>query len=566
MNPLQITRGVRGLNRMRTVARVLTRHGFGHIVAQLNLARLVPVWMLGKRRHRSGVEDNGALTIGQRLALVAADLGPTFIKLAQMLTTRPDILPADVVAELQRLQDDVPPFPTTEAMAIIAEELQRPVVECFASIEGTPLASGSIGQVYRATSLDGEALIVKVRRPDVERIIDGDVQLLRWIADSLERLVPETRIYRPRVLVEEFEQVIKRELDYINEASVTSRLADAFSETEGIEIPRVKWSLTGPRVFTMTELSGVNVETILGGGSTSVDRPLVARRLMEAYLTQVFDVGLFHADPHPGNVLVTPTGTIGLVDFGQSGTISDEMMDHLVGIVYASITKEIDVIIDTLADMGALGAATERRELHRSLRVLLDKYYGLPIKRIDVSTLISEFSDVMRRHDVLAPRDVVVLVKALGMVFSLAARLDPELDVLELLKPKIKRKLLERLDPSRLLRSAAISGWNVLGILRTAPGQLREALRRLSAGSWQLNVRHENMDRLIDEVDRSSNRLAFSIVTAAIIIGSSVVISTSTDVQLLGIPVQYFGVVGYLVAGMLGLGLSWAIFRSGRLH
>lgn len=566
MNPLQITRGVRGLNRMRTVARVLTRHGFGHIVAQLNLARLVPVWMLGKRRHRGRSDDEGALTIGQRLALVASDLGPTFIKLAQMLTTRPDILPADVLAELQSLQDDVPPFPTTEAMAIIVEELQRPVAECFASIEGTPLASGSIGQVYRATSLDGESLIVKVRRPDVERIIDGDMQLLRWIADSLERLVPETRIYRPRVLVEEFEQVIKRELDYINEASVTSRLADAFSETEGIQIPRVKWSLTGPRVFTMTALSGVNVETILGGGGASVDRPLVARRLMEAYLTQVFDVGLFHADPHPGNVLVTPSGTIGLVDFGQSGTIPDDMMDHLVVIVYASVTKEIDVIIDTLADMGALGAATERRELHRSLRVLLDKYYGLPIKRLDISTLISEFSDVMRRHDVLAPRDVVVLVKALGMVFSLAARLDPELDVLELLKPKIKRKLLERLDPSRLLRSAAVSGWNVLGILRNAPGQLREALRRLSAGSWQLNVRHENMDRLIDEVDRSSNRLAFSIVTAAIIIGSSVVISTSTDVQLLGIPVQYFGVVGYLVAGMLGLGLSWAIFRSGRLH
>ncbi len=568
MTPLQFTRGVRSLNRLRQIAQVLTRHGFGHIVTRIHLGRFVPVWML---RHRpAGESTEGAETsVGRRLTMAASELGPTFVKLGQMLSTRPDIVPEAVLRELRTLQDEVPPFDTSIAMATIAEELHQPVADCFASIDDKPIASASIGQVYRAVGKAGEQLVVKVRRPDIEDVIRLDLELLEWLAQSLETLMPELRIYRPTMIVAELGQLLTRELDYINEASTTSRFAAAFAGDPGLRIPQVYWDLCGPRVLTLQALPGVKLETLLSGREppgVAVDRRLVARRLADCYLKQVFEVGLFHADPHPGNILVEPIANVGLIDFGQVGSITDEWRTELLVMVYAAVNREVGVVIDALADMGALGAETDRRSLHRALGILHDKYYGLPIKRFDLGTLLTEFSDVVRRHDVIVPRDLLMLIKALSTVSAVTSRLDPELDLLELVKPRLRQALAEQLSPANLARGATRFGWHLLSIARQAPGQLREGLRRLASGGWRLYVRHENIDRLTNELDRSSNRLAFSIVIAAIIVGSSVVVSANTNMKVLGFGVQTLGMLGYLIAGVLGAGLLWAIFRSGRLH
>ncbi|MGB2988122.1 MAG: AarF/ABC1/UbiB kinase family protein [Phycisphaerae bacterium] len=568
MTPLQLTRSVRSLNRLRHIAQVLTRHGFGHIVAQINLTRFVPVWMLRKKAPAPVLEE-GASAIGRRLTQVCAELGPTFIKLGQMMSTRPDIVPAEVLKELRILQDEVPPFDTSIAKNIIAQELRRPLEECFASISDKPIASASIGQVYRARAKDGTELVVKVRRPDIDQIIQLDMQLLRWLAESLENLMPELRIYRPTMLVEELDQMLTRELDYINEASTTARFAAAFEDDPGIRIPDVYWDFTSTRVLTLEALRGVNVNALLAAPDAADKRTngrLVARRLADSYLKQIFELGVFHADPHPGNILVEPPAKVGLIDFGQVGTMTDELMTQLIVMVYASVHKEIDVVIDTLADLGVLGPETNRRNLHHALQVLLDKYYGLPLKRLDLTTLTNEFADVVRRHDVVIPRDILMLSKALGTVASVTVRLDPDLDLLELLKPRIKQALSERLSPAHVARGTMVWGWHLFSLARQAPVQLRAFLRGLTSGTWKLRVRHENLERLINELDRSSNRLAFSIVIAAIIVGSSVVVSAATDMALFGLKVQYLGIIGYLIAGVLGLGLTWAIFRSGRLH
>ena len=653
MTPLQFTRSVRSLNRMRHIARVLTRHGFGHAVTRLNLGRFVPVWMV-KRPLVEAATETGAASIGRRLTLVCTELGPTFIKLGQMLSTRPDLLPAEVIEQLRTLQDRVPPFDTPAAMQTIERELGRPVGECFEWIGETPFASASIGQVYRARLKDKQKeVVVKVRRPDIDGVIALDMQLLKWLAQSLESLMPESRIYRPATIVAEFEETITRELDYINEASTTARFGKAFADDEGLRIPKVYWEFTGPGVLTLEALPGRNLDSVvdnahgapsepgaqatgglpragawgseLGAQATGqpppfprgdtgslhsepraeanaadwsheaipissgqapprshggesgegesgraetprIDKRLVARRLADCYLKQAFEVGAFHADPHPGNILIEPPATVGLIDFGQVGIITDEWMTQLVVIVYACVNREVDVVIDALADMGAVGAETDRRSLHRAMQAMLDKYYGLPLKRFDLGTLLVEFSDIIRRHDVVVPRDLIVLIKAFSTVASVTMRLDPELNLLELLKPRLKKTLSDRFSPKALSREAVLSGWHLVNILREAPGQLRRGLRRLGTGGWRLDVRHENIDRLISELDRSSNRLAFSIVIAAIIIGSSVVLSARTDWSFFGISFQYLGIAGYLLAGVLGLGLSWAIFRSGRLH
>lgn len=568
MSPLQFTRSVRSLNRLRQIAKVLTQHGFGHVVARVNLARFVPVWML-RRRRKPRPEGETETTIGRRIAEICAELGPTFIKFAQLLSTRPDILPAEVLEELKTLQDDVPPFDSATAMGIIAEELGRPVDACFDSIEKLPIASGSIGQVYRARLKDGVDVVVKVRRPDIEDVVELDMQLLRWLAQSLEALMPEVHMYRPELLVTELEQMLTRELDYINEASATARFAAGFSGELAVRIPRVYWEFTGPRVLTLEAIPGENADAALdkvAAGAMVIDAPLMARQLADCFLKQVFELGVFHADPHPGNVLIAPPATVGLIDFGQFGTISDELMTQIVVMVYGAVGREVDVVIDSLADLGALGGETDRRQLHRALQMLLDKYYGLPLKRLDLGTLMNEFTDVVRAHDVIVPRDALMLFKAMGLVAGLAARLDPELNLLELLGVRLRRVMRERLSPKRMSRAAALLGWDLLSIARQAPGQIREGMRRLASGGWRHYVRHENIDRLTNELDRSSNRLAFSIVIAAIIVGSSVVVSAESSLTIFNIKVHYFGIAGYLMAGVLGLGLSWAIFRSGRLH
>jgi ubiquinone biosynthesis protein len=255
-----------------------------------------------------------------------------------------------------------------------------------------------------------------------------------------------------------------------------------------------------------------------------------------------------------------------LIDFGQTGTLSPDLMTDLVVLTYACVNREIDMVVETFADMDALTPRTDHRGLRRAMQLLLDKYYGLPLKRLDVGPLFNEFNDVIRRHDVVIPRDLALLIKALSTVGTLARRLDPDLNMLELLGPRVKAALHERFSPKEIARATTKVGWDLLSIVRRAPGQLRGLLRRMSSHGWELHVRHENIDNLIKELDRSSNRIAFSVVIAAIIVGSSVVFSAGTDMTLFGVRVQYFGIVGYLIAGLLGLGLTWAIFRSGRLH
>ncbi len=569
MTPFHVARSVRSLNRLRHIAQVLTRHGFGHVVTRINLGRFVPVWML-RRKKQAETPDRTPRSAGERLAAAFSELGPTFIKLGQVLSTRPDLLPEEVIREFRKLQDAVPPFDTPEAMSIIEEQLGRPTSECFRSIEDHPMASASISQVYKAVLPNGQQVCVKVRRPGIEETIRTDMELVKWLAESLESLVPESRIYRPTMLVSELEQTLRRELDFVNEAAVTEQFCKAFADTPGIRIPKVYWECTGPGVLTIQMLGGINVEKLLRESSADaarVDRPLVAQRLADCFLKQALEVGIFHADPHPGNILVEPVAHVGLIDFGQIGAVTEEWKTELVVIVYAAVNREVNVIIDAFADMGAVGVETDRRSLHRSLQFLLEKYYGMPIKRFDLGTLLQEFSDVIRRHDIVLPRDLVLLIKSFSLVASVTQQLDPDLDLLALLEPRLDKALKERFSARAIARETVVAGWHLLNVARQIPVQLRQALRRMGAGGWRLDVRHENIDRLIAELDRSSNRLAFSIVIAAIIVGSSMILSTDGDIKLFGlVSMHTIGVLGYMVAGVLGLGLAWAIFRSGRLH
>jgi len=560
MNPYRLIRSVRSLRRLRRIVTVLSQHGFGHLLDRMNLGRFIPL-----RRQETNGDRLAAMSIGQRMVAVCGALGPTFIKLGQMASTRPDLVPADVIADLKTLQDHVPPFDTDLARKIIAHELGSPIESLYRSFDSEPLASGSIGQVYRAVTADGTDVVVKVRRPGIDDTIQLDVFLLKQLAEAMEHHVPETRVYRPRMLVDEFAQALTRELDFTHEAASTSRVHLALADRPHVRIPRTIWELSGSRVLTLEALAGRNIEECLQSSDSRFDRRLLASRLAELYLDQFFEVGTFHADPHPGNILVTPPAQIGLIDFGQVGTITEELAAKLVAMIVAAVYRETDFIVSILGDLNAVGPETDSRQLARELRTLLDKYYGLPLKRLDLVRILHEATATMRRHDVYIPRDLVLMLKTLGTAMGIAVQLDPEFDLLALVKPRLRRLVMEQLAPDRLARAAGIVGWNVLGLLREGPLQLRTGLRRFARGQWQLNVRHERLDELMSELDRSSNRLSVSVVIAAIIVGSSVVVTAAPDVDVFGIRVRWLGVAGYVFAGILGAGLIWAILRSGRL-
>lgn len=563
----RLPRTVRSIRRVQQIARVLTRHGFGHVVDRLHLRRYVPI----PRLHRTGgAGEAEPATLGRRLARAFEELGPTFIKLGQLVSTRPDVFPADIVEALMHLQDQVPPFDTAIARQIIQADLGRPVEACFTEFDDAPFASGSIAQVYRAVTRPrggrpGQNVVVKVRRPDIENLVRLDMTILRWLADLAERLVPEWVVYQPLTVVSEFERTILREMDFVNEAATITRFAEAYGFDPSFRVPEVYWELTGPAVITLEELPGVSVQVLVLKPDPLVNRKALAERLALAFFRQYFEIGMFHADPHPGNLLITPPANVGLIDFGLTGQVDDEMLGYLVIGLWGAFNREADVIVEALAEMNALSEDTDRRQLRRSFLELIDKYYGLPLHRFHPQTLFYEITTLLRQQHVFLPREFVLLGKSLVTVGGIGLQLDPDLDLLGLAGPRLKGIVAKRVTPRRLARAVSISGWHLLNLAKNLPSQLRDATRQLARGKWQVNIRHQNLDHLAQEIDRSSNRLSFAVIIGAIIIGSSWIISTESTNQFLNISLPIFGIVGYFVAGVLGLGLAISIWRSGKL-
>ena len=405
----------------------------------------------------------------------------------------------------------------------------------------------------------------------------GRLPPVRWFAPKVlnrrlakpslraESLFPELRPYRPRMLIDEFAQTMRNELDFINEASATSRFYDAFKDDPFICTPQVRWELTASSVMTLEYMSGLHLRDALDGQNDSCNRKKIARHLAECFLHQYFEMGLFHADPHPGNMLIAPPDGIVLYDFGMVGQIDDELVGRLVIAIVATVNKEMDVIVDILADIGALGRDTDRTALSRDLRLWLEKYYGLPLKRLEITTIFREMIDIVRRHDAALPRDFVAMFKSLATVSGVVLQLDPELNLLALLQPRISKLMRERFSPRRLLRLAGLSGLHLANIVRDAPRLMRDVMRGIGRGQFQINIRHENLDYLASELDRSSNRLAFSVLVASTIIGSTMLLSVASDLKVFGLPIRYLGFVGYALTFVMAAWLLIAILRSGKM-
>ena len=562
MSLLEIGRGPRKVQRLTEIAAVLVRHGLTYLVDRLNLHQYLPRSRQLMPAGRADAFDRAGLA--RRLTVAMEALGPTFVRLGQLLSSRPDLLPEEFIREFERLQDQVAPFASEQALAIIEEELEAPVAERFATFTDEPVASGSLAQVHYATLADGAEVVVKVQRPGVESLVLTDLSLLRPLAEYAERHVPELQMFQPTKVLDELERTIRRELDFVSEASNTARFHRELLALDGVRCPRVYWDLTSSRVLTMERLGGARIADVERLDAMGVDRAALARGLMDVFLKQYLEMGAFHGDPHPGNLFVGSDGTIGIIDFGMVGRLTPGLRDRLGALLVAVANRDVEVVTEICFSLGLMSDEVNEAAFKLGVLELLDKYYGMPLKRIDPRRVFGDVTALARESRVLLPRDFVLLAKSLVQVTSIARVLDPDFDVASLLRPRAKAMLRRRLAPAEVAKSLGLQLWSIGTLVQAVPRSFLRILRRVESGRLEFTMRHTGYEDFARELDRAANRLTVSLILASLVLSSSLLLALKTPPLVAG-SVSVLGVLGYVVAGLLGLWTVWGILRSGRL-
>ncbi|OHB87777.1 MAG: hypothetical protein A3C38_02905 [Planctomycetes bacterium RIFCSPHIGHO2_02_FULL_50_42] len=556
-----ITRTPRRFQRLSHILQVLVRHGFGHMVSGLRLGEHLPI---GKRfiEKRIALEET---PLAARIVLVLQELGPTYVKLGQMLSTRPDILPSEFIQELRKLQKDVKSFDPKLAKTIIEKELKKPIKELFSTFQDTPIACGSIAQVHAATLPDDTEVVVKVKRPDIEQIIRDDMDLLTLIAERAEG-IEELKPFRPVMLVGEFNRVIQNELDFITEASNTAKFYNLYRDKENVRIPKLYWDLTTSSVLTMQRFKDISLCDMKTIEEKGVNTRRLAAELLTSFVEQYFKAGIFHADPHPGNLMVSELGTISMMDFGMVGYVTEDLRSQLTTALFALLRKDMDLYVEIFMDIGAIPSYNSKNidALKASLLETLEKYRGIPLERIDLRNAFHDLMRVSREYALVLPRDFVLLGKSFVTVTGMARQLDPKLDLQKMITPVAKDLLRERLSPEHIRRMAGDASWHLTNLLAQGPKEMRQIIRKLLAGKIEVSLRHVELEYFAYELDRSSNRLALSIILAATVIASSLVMMAKIGPMVMN-DIPLFGILGYLFSTVMGIWLAIGILRSGRL-
>ncbi len=558
----RINRNIRSLKRYRQVLGILIKYGFGHIVEQLNIDYYIE---LGKRIVSLGTASRELerLTQAARFRLALEELGPTFIKFGQILSTRPDIVPTGFLEELQRLQDHIPAVSTDEIKAQIHRELGYPTEELFKKFECTPLATASIAQVHRGTLKTGEEIVCKVRRPNVESVIETDLDIMMGLAYLVEKHLPGGNLYNPVGLVREFRRTIHRELDFSREGRTTERFAANFSDDKAVHIPKVFWEYTGQTVLTLEYVSGIKISNLDELKKAGLDLEIIAQNGADNFLKQVFIHGLFHADPHPGNIHILPGNILCIFDFGMVGRLDDDLKLHLTELLLCVLRRDVDHLISQLLYSGDLHDDSNTRNLKRDLTEFIDDYYDIMLQDLKVGKLLLDFVEILTEHQIKFPVNLMLLSRALFVMEGIGRQLDPNFNMVAQLKPFAEQVIKDRYSPASIVKEATrtLQSYQALG--KSLPKDIKEFINRINRNKFKIDVEHRGFERLVNDLDKSSNRISFSMIIAALIVGSSLVMQIDKGPMLFGFPI--LGLLGYSVAGFLGLGLAIAILRSGRM-
>ena len=556
-----IGRTYRHIQRYRQILTVLFKYGFGDLVHTLKIEQYLEIGLqMISRKRREKIET---LSRAERVRMAMEELGPTFIKMGQILSTRPDLLPVEFIQELGKLQDHVPPFEYAQVKDIIERELGVPLGQLFKDFEETPLASASIGQVHRARLVDGDEVVVKAQRPGIRKTIEVDLEIMLHLATLMERHLKAMEIHRPTRIVEEFARTLEKELDYTIEAAHTERFAMQFIGDTTVYVPKIYREATTSRVLTMEYVSGIKASEIDHLDEAGYDRREIARRGFDLIMKQVFVHGFFHADPHPGNIFILPGNVICYLDFGMMGRIGRKSREHFADLIMNIVRRDEVKVTDALVRLTISDEEPNHNALERDVAEFIDQHFYRPLKELDLGKLLHHLLEMAARHRLTVPPDLFLMIKALSTAEGVGRVLDPDFDATERAAPFVRRIQLQRLHPKRVAEDIYDSGSDFLHLIKEIPGELREILRQARQGRVKIEFEHRGLENMLSTHDRISNRLAFAIVLASLIIGSSLIVLSGIPPKWHGIPV--IGLAGFIIAGVMGLWLLFSIIRRGSM-
>jgi|LDZT01.1.fsa_nt_gi ubiquinone biosynthesis protein len=556
MAVIRLSHNYRNIKRYRQILGVLVRYGFGDIISRLNLG-----FFLKSLKLKSLKKDQfEKISTAARLRMVFEELGPTFVKLGQILSVRPDILPQNYIVELEKLQDNVPPFPGAQAQHAIESQFGKDIDQLFSFFDITPIASASIAQVHRATTKQQTEVIVKIRRPNIQQIIDTDLQILSELARLIERNVPESHLFSPGRIVTEFSRTIRNELNLYREAQNIERFRKNFAEENTVYIPNVYWELTTEQILTMDYIQGIKISDTTALDAAGLDRKTIAINGAQLILKQIFEHGFFHADPHPGNIFVLPGNVIAPLDFGMVGNLDEVEMETVSVLLTAFIKKDVKRIIDALINFGVLDQTKDVRELKLDLTEFIDRYYQVPLRQLNIDTILTEVIAIMRRYQISLPAELALMGKTLITEEAIGLTLDPDFDMVSLAKPYVEKMLLRRLDPRRQLKEFADIIDDFIRLLKSLPSDLKLIMAKIKQGEIKIQFEHRGLEQHVARLNQMGNRLAFSLIVTGLVIGSSLIIHSGKGPQIFDLSI--FGITGYLIAVFFGLWLVINIIRN----
>ena len=552
---------VQDLKRLREISAVVARHGFGELWDRAK------IWdVLGRREE--GDKPSPAMvraTSARRFRETLGELGPTFIKLGQILSSRPDILPADFISELTHLQDHAAPMPVELVFNLIEKGLGKPAHQLFATIDPVPLASASIAQVHRATLASGEEVVVKVQRPGIEEQIRSDTDLLSYLARFLEGVIEETGIYTPTGIVAEFRQAMLLELDFHNEARNIEAFAKNHLERPYVVVPKLYRELSARTVITLEEIKGTKLKTVLEDPAyPGVDRKQLARRVLDASFHQLFTDGLFHGDPHPGNMFVVGGDKIGLIDFGLVGHLSKGMQESIILLVLAISLKDPDTVARLLYKVGVPDQRINLHQFRADIHTILDSYLGLKLSELDSGNLLKDLVDLALKYKIKIPKEYAVLSKAAATTEGIIRQLDPDLDIVEVALPYAKALLYERYNPGSMSGGFLRVLLQLQGFLQDTPQQMSQILMDLEGGKFHVTVKNDELVKLNSNVKVLGILLFSGMIASGLIVGAFSLVGRASEGGASTVwPIP--ALVGLALSAMLfGAAASWTLI-SGRL-
>lgn len=566
---LQALVAVRDLSRLHDIAAVLIRHGFGDLVARMGLNHALE--RAGQVLHHRPTPEYAHLPAPMRVRQALEELGPTFVKLGQVLATRVDLFEPEWITEFGKLQDNAPPVPYAEISQQLQEDLGAAPESLFAAFDPAPLAAASIAQVHRARLEDGSEVIVKVRRPGIRPIIEADLRWMMRLAELAESESPELRSFRPKEVVRQFSLSLRRELDFAIECRNAEHIALNFANYSGqsdvipdapiIVIPRVYWQWTGERVCVQEYIDGIPGRRLDAVDQAGLDRKTLARRGARAVLKMIVEDGFFHADPHPGNVFYLPDNRIAFIDFGMVGRLTEERREQLIRLLLGLVQHEPKRVLDVLLDWTGDGAQDETG-LTLEIETFLDQYHGVALKQLRIGAMLSDMVAILRQHQLMLPSDMAILVKAFISLEGMGRELDPDFDIAGEAMPMLEHALRARYTPATLAKRGWRAIMEALTLISGLPHDLSRLLRAARRGRLEIHIEIAHLKHVGNQLDGAVNRLSVGLIVAALIIGSSIVMTVPDTLKIFGLP--FFGLAGIICASIGGLWLLLSIWRSNR--